>query len=328
VKNQPKGPLADSIELYLAHKRSLGKELAKVEPLLHLLDVNILAQGVTELRQITAAHIDAFVASRPRRSPRSYNGLIGAIRGLLDWMVVHEVLPESPLRCETRRVIPPRRPFLFNPDQARRLLEAASQLPSNPRAQARGETYKMIFALLYGLGLRVGEVSRLCRKDIDLDNQLLIIRQTKFGKDRLVPFGPKMARAITGFLDREESQFGPMPPEAPAFSFNKRRRTPIGPNTISWAFRKLLPILQLTIPSGVAPPHLHCLRHSFAVGTLLRWYRAGVDPMARLLDLSTFMGHVSPSSTAVYLTITTELLDCASERFALFAANSRKECVR
>jgi len=50
--------------------------------------------------------------------------------------------------------------------------------------------------------------------------------------------------------------------------------------------------------------------------------------MTRLLDLSTFLGHVSSSSTAVYLTITTELLECASERFAHFAANSRKECVR
>ena len=328
MKSETKGPLADSIELYLAHKRSLGKELAKVEPMLLLLDRYLLTQGVAEILQMTVAHIDAFVASRPRRSPRSYNGLIGAIRGLLDWLVVHEVLPESPLRCEVRRVTPARRPFLFNADQARRLLEVAEQLPSNPRAQTRGETYKMIFALLYGLGLRVGEVSRLCRKDIDLDNQLLIIRQTKFGKDRLVPFGPKMARAITGFLDREQSRFGPIPPESPTFSFNKRRRTPIGTNTISWAFHKLLPELQLTIPSGVSPPHLHCLRHSFAVGTLLRWYQTDVDPMTRLLDLSTFLGHVSPSSTAVYLTITTELLECASERFARFAANSRQECVR
>ena len=257
MKSETKGPLADSIELYLAHKRSLGKELAKVEPMLLMLDRNLLAQGVVELPQITAAHIDAFVASRQRRSPRSYNGLLGTIRGLLDWMVVHEVLPGSPLRCETRRVTPPRRPFLFNPDQARGLLKVAEQLPSNPRAQTRGETYKMIFALLYGLGLRVGEVSRLCRKDIDLDNQLLIIRQTKFGKDRLVPFGPNMARAITEFLDREESRFGPIPPESPTFSFTKRRRTPIGTNTISWAFHKLLPALEISgasARSGWKPP--------------------------------------------------------------------------
>jgi integrase len=220
-----------------------------------------------------------------------------------------------------------RRPFLFDVEQACCLLAVASQLPSTPRVQYRGETYKMIFALLYGLGLRVGEVSRLCCKDINLDHQVLTIRQTKFGKERLVPFGPKMAREITSFLQREESRFGQISPDSPVFSFNKRKRKPIGPNTISYTFHKLLPKLRLLVPSGVAPPHLHCLRHSFAVGTLLRWYRQGVDPKSRLYDLSTFPGHVSPSSTAVYLTITTELLECAGARFALYAEKIRKESV-
>ncbi len=192
----------------------------------------------------------------------------------------------------------------------------------------RGETYKTIFALLYGLGLRVGEVSRLCRKDVDFDIQLLVIRRTKFGKDRLVPFGPRMGKMLAAFLEREEALYGLIEPDAPVFSFSKRKRTPIGTNAISWTFHKLVPTLHLTVPPGVAAPHLHCLRHSFAVGTLLRWYQDGVDPMSRLFDLSTFLGHVSPSSTAVYLTITTELLDCAKDRFAQFASNSRKECLR
>ena len=61
------------------------------------------------------------------------------------------------------------------------------------------------------------------------------------------------------------------------------------------------------------------------VNTLLRWYREGIDPAPRLLHLSTFMGHVDPSSTAVYLTITTELLQEASDRFARFAAPLLKE---
>jgi hypothetical protein len=56
------------------------------------------------------------------------------------------------------------------------------------------------------------------------------------------------------------------------------------------------------------------------VGTLLHWYQRGLDPRARLLDLSTFLGHVDPSSTAVYLTITPALLSEASQRFADFAA--------
>jgi integrase len=185
----------------------------------------------------------------------------------------------------------------------------------------------MIFALLYGLGLRVGEVSRLCRMDIDLGSQVLTIRQTKFGKDRIVPFGPRLAHAIAEFLEREESRYGTINPEEPVFSFDKRKRRPIRTNTISWTFHKLVSTLGVTIPSGVSAPHLHCLRHSFAVGTLLRWYQTGADPMSLLLDLSTFLGHVSPRSTAVYLTITTELLESANDRFACFASTSRRECI-
>jgi len=323
-----RGPLADSIDRYLAHKRSLGKQLFTVGQILRLLDDYLHKQEVVEIRQITSTHLAGFVASRHRNSARSYNELIRGIRGLLDWMVVHELLSESPLRCETRRVPSARPPFLFNSGQAGRLFQVAEQLPGTRGAPNRGEIYRMIFQLLYGLGLRVGEASRLCRKDVDLNHQLLIIRQTKFGKDRLVPFGPKMGRAITDFLAREETRFGPIPPEAPVFTLNKRKRIPISTDTITGTFHKLVPALQLTIPSGVRPPHLHCLRHSFAVSTLLRWYRAGVDLMSRLLDLSTFLGHVSPSSTAVYLTVIPELLQCANERFANFATNSRKESLR
>ena len=69
------------------------------------------------------------------------------------------------------------------------------------------------------------------------------------------------------------------------------------------------------IPPGVDTPRLHDLRHSFAVATLLRWYREGIDPNQRLLQLATFLGHVDPTSTAVYLTITDELLVQANTRF-------------
>ena len=93
MTNRTKGPLAEDIERYLAHKHALGKQLHKVGPMLYLLDGYLLTNGVIEIRQITPAHINGFVGTRQRRSPRSYNGLIGALRGLFDWMVAHEVLP-------------------------------------------------------------------------------------------------------------------------------------------------------------------------------------------------------------------------------------------
>jgi len=317
---QPQSPLAKSIEEFLAHKRALGKQLQKAGEMLHLLDSYLLKQGVTVLGQLTPAHLEAFLKSRPRHSARSYNVLLGTLRGFFNWLVDQEVIPMTPLRTLPKRITQGRKPFLFSADQARQLLEITRRLPINPRVQDRGEIYRMIFTLLYVLGLRVGEVSRLCRKDLDLDNQVLVVRKTKFGKDRLIPFGPKIARDIREFLRCRERRLGTIPPDSPLFSFDKYYQSPIRPKTISQTFHNLIPTLGLTVPAGVASPHVHCLRHSFAVATLLRWYRNGLNPMDRLLDLSTFLGHVSPSSTAVYLTITPELLEQASQRFAHFAA--------
>ena len=170
----------------------------------------------------------------------------------------------------------------------------------------------------YELGLRVSEVSRLTRSDVDLSRQLLVIRRTKFGKSRLVPFGPRMAARLTSYISRKEEKVGTLPADRPAFSFVGSQ--PIHPGTISQTFHTLVPRLGLTLPAGVSPPRVHDLRHSFAVGTLLRWYREGSDPAAKLLHLSTFLGHVNPASTATYLTITGELLQSAGERFGRFAA--------
>jgi len=83
--------------------------------------------------------------------------------------------------------------------------------------------------------------------------------------------------------------------------------------------------LGLAIAAGLDPPRLHCLRHSFAVQTLLRWYRTDVDPGQRLFHLATFMGHASPESTAWYLTITDELLEQANRRFERFASKVSQE---
>jgi len=187
----------------------------------------------------------------------------------------------------------------------------------------RGRIYRTIFALLYGLGLRVGEVSRLCYADIDFERQLLVIRQTKFSKSRLIPFGPRIGTVLRDYLEARRRRNASITPSSPVFSFGQDR--PINPDTISQTFHALVPRLGLKIPSGVSPPRLHDLRHSFAVGTLLRWYRSGIDPQSRLLYLGVFLGHVSPDSTAVYLTIGTELLQKANRRFEQFAYPAIKE---
>jgi len=313
-------PLASAFEQFLGHKRALGRRFRVEESVLRLFDRFLIMQSIPQLDLITPYVVDAFLASRPRVRPRSYNHLRGALVRFFEWSVAQGLVSSSPVQAPPRRVTGQRVPFIFDPPTARRLLEIANALPDNALAPRRGPTYYTVFAVLYGLGLRVGEVSRLTTADVDLARRLLVIRDTKFGKTRLVPFGPRIASLLTAYRAAAEARRGPLAADMPFFSFT--RRGAIHPCTISQTFHRLMPRLHLVIPDGVASPRLHDLRHSFAVGTLLRWYRTGVDPQARLLHLSTFLGHVDPASTAVYLTITPALLDAASERFARYAASS------
>jgi site-specific recombinase XerD len=311
--------LSGHIEQFLAAKRALGLRFRVEEYALRLLDRFLANQQTSTIGDISPALLERFMASRPRFAPRSYNHLLGVLRRLFIWMVRQRFISRTPLSLPPRRQTASRLPFLFNLDQIRRLLDVASELDDNNRALDRGVTYRTIFAVLYGLGLRVGELCRLCMQDVDLDRKILVIRQTKFGKSRLVPFGPRMADRIQSYIRLRERRWGTMAPEAPLFSFSRDRF--ITPTAISQTFHQIIPRLCIQIPPGVSSPRLHDLRHSFAVGTLLGWYRSGIDPSQRLLYLSTFLGHAAISSTAVYLTITEDLLREANARFERFVGS-------
>ena len=70
-------------------------------------------------------------------------------------------------------------------------------------------------------------------------------------------------------------------------------------------------------------PRLHDLRHSFAVHNLTAWYRQGADVQRLLPVLSTYLGHADLEGTKVYLSMTPELLQQASLRFARYAGGGR-----
>jgi integrase len=310
---------------FLEHKRAHGRKYISAEAELRLLVRFCAERGVTGLTQLTPELMEEFLASRPRSRPRSFNHLLGVIGCLLDWAVSQRLLEVSPLRARRRRVTSKRIPFLFDPAQARLLLDAAGALADNSRAPQRGATYRTMFALCYGLGLRAGEACGLRLGDVETARDLLVVRGGKFGKSRLVPHGPRIATLLAEQLERRHDG-GTVGEQEPLFTFDGSRR--VHPTTASQTFHKLMLALDLPVPDGVSPPTLHSLRHSFAVGCLLRWYREGLDPSVRLHQLSTFMGHVDPSSTAVYLTITPALLQQASGRFEAFAEYAWTEVQR
>ena len=252
--------LAHHIQHYLAAKRALGCKFDNEDRTLRLFDRWLVEQQIGSLEAITGTCINTFLASRPRDNPWSYNCLLGVVRRLFEWLIDQQVIVTSPLQADQRRETARQQPFLFEPPMIRRLLEEARQLPDSSRSPLRGPSYEMIFSVLAGLGLRIGEVARLQCGDVDLDQDVLLIRDSKFDKSRLVPFGSRLSQRFRDYMVLRKSHGYTMVESMPLFSWDGKRA--ISTNTIRNVFRdRLVPNLALDIPAGTGKPRVHCLSY-------------------------------------------------------------------
>ena len=307
--------LATSIIQFLSDKRALGRCFDAEEKMLWLWDRYLTQRGINHPHQISPDVIVAFLESRPRGQPGAYNHLLGAIRRLFDWLVQRGEVTSSPVSVKAKKDTNSKRPFIFDKETAARLLRLAGGLKDRSHAPMRGVTYRTIFALLYGLGLRVDEVSHLHYDDVDCNRNVLVIRETRLHKSRLVPFGPQIGAMLGDYFQARQRHVKSLAMDTPCFSFAWNR--PVSPSTMRSSFHALVRQLELKVPRSTLSPRLHDLRHSFAVGTILRWYRAGIDPRSRLVQLSTFLGNVDLRTTTAYLKIAAECLreagDCSGQ---------------
>ncbi|MCX6375999.1 MAG: tyrosine-type recombinase/integrase [Armatimonadetes bacterium] len=172
----------------------------------------------------------------------------------------------------------------------------------------RGITLHAMIGLAACTGLRIGEVIHLDKTDLDLERERLIVRQTKFGKDRYIPLHPTAIEVIRNYSAVRDVAFPGC--KHVAFFVNMRQRR-FSPNTVQTAFCKLARRLGFRAPKGRGAS-FHGLRHRFAATRLVSWYKAGLDVQAMLPALATYMGHAHYTDTAYYLKATAELLGMAA----------------
>ena len=251
-------------------------------------------------------------ATEPRDAqPAQWANRLGMVRRFARYAHAvdprHEVPPQGLLPERYRR----RRPYLYRDTEIAALIAAAQGLSAT--LGLRPLTYATMLGLLSVTGMRVSEVLNLDRDDVDLTHGVLTVRDSKFGKSRYLPVHPSTTRALSRYAQRRD-RLCPHP-LAPAF-FLAERGTRITEWALRWTFAELSKQVGLRAVSkshGIGP-RLHDLRHRFAVNTLLRWYRDGVDVERHIPRLATWLGHAHVSDTYWYLTATPELLALAARR--------------
>jgi len=179
-------------------------------------------------------------------------------------------------------------------------------------------TFRTLLIVLYGAGLRFSEATALTLADVDLLENVLTIRATKFYKSRLVPIGPQLAAELANYMPLRRRRG--LAQDNASFLLANRDGTRLASSTVQSAFDTLRRIAGVgRTTGGRLIPRLHDLRHSFAVHNLTAWYRQEADVQRLLPALSTYLGHSDLEGTKVYLTMTPELLQQASLRFERYA---------
>jgi len=300
--------IREAIDEYLALRRSLGFKLRDHENALH--------EFASFLKERGAFHITARLAVQWAKQPQGvlpahWARRLSIVRGFAKFWSATDLRSEIPPQGLLPYRYVRRGPYIYTPGQIFQLVEAASHLPS--QWELRSWTYCTFFGLLAATGLRISEAIALDREDVDLDQGILTIRQTKFAKSRLVPLHTTTRQELRRYAQRRD-QIYPRS-ESPAFFLSDH-----GARVTQWAARatfvKISRQIGLRGPTDSHGPRLHDLRHTMAVRTLIQWYRAGLDIARQMPKLSTYLGHAHVSDTYWYISATPELLRLASARMA------------
>lgn len=305
VRDDPVSALEQDLIDYLQLRHSLGHQLAEAQWPLPNFVAYLDTQG---LRTVTVQAALEWAQQSPSGrvttvGPRRMTAARGFARYLSGIDADTEVPPLGlmPLRQRWRP------PFIYAPADVEMVRRLARQSIVSP---LRAATYDTLIGLLAVSGLRIGEAIKLDRSDLDWNEGLLLIRESKFGKSRLVPLHPSSMLALHDYAVLRD-QLQPRPKELSFFVSLKRERLLY--SVVQDTFRQLINTAGIGV-DAISPPRLHDLRHSFAVRTLLSWYRAGDDVQAKMPSLSTYLGHREPAYTYWYLSAAPELLALAAAR--------------
>ncbi len=299
---------------YVAFRRTLGARCCSQEE--HLRSFCRAVGPQTRLADIGTDVVAKFLAGSGPVTSVWFNKY-HTLKGFFRFAISRGHLTAAPLPTTLPQRPPPFVPYIYTRDELRRLLDA---IPSFQACNAliEPETLRAMLLLLYGAGLRVGEALALSVADVDLANALLIVRDSKCFKSRLVPVGQHLAGVLVEYA-RRRAVAHPGDDTSSRF-FLGRRGGPIQLHTMRATFRRLTEHAGIRRSDGARyQPRLPDLRHAFAVHRLTAWYRQGADVQRLLHHLSVYLGHTSLAATQVYLSMTPELLHLAGARFEQYA---------
>lgn len=225
--------LLQLIEQYITFRRSLGERFET-----HARTLRAFGRAIGPTVDATAVReeqVSSFLAGTGPIT-HAWHARYHALAGLYRYAVSRGHVATAPLPAILPKRPPPFVPYIYSPDELQRLLRATVSYQRN-RSCIEPITVRTIILTLYGAGLRIGEAINLRRVDVDFGESLLTVRGTKFYKTRLVPFGPRLRKALEEYVARSGASAYTANDEAPFFT--TRKGAAVNRSTLEGCFRRV-----------------------------------------------------------------------------------------
>ena len=296
------------IEEYLAYRRGLGFDLKSSAWLLR--DFARYAEHIGHHGPLTVDLAAQWALRSRSAAPAQAARRLGIIRTFAQHRALLDSATQVPPTGLLGRIPRRQQPHIYSDAEIAALLREASR--KRPGDGLGATSYVAFFSLLFSTGLRLSEACRLTGKDVDFDQGLLTIRESKFRKSRWVPLHPSATRALAVYAADRDAYLSADPA---SFFFRTQRVPRLTPAAVEKAFARIRHRLGWSAQGRSRRPRIHDARHTFCVRRLQRWYEEGADVGQQILALSTYLGHAKVTDTYWYLTGVPELMAVASARF-------------
>ncbi len=291
--------LGKLISGYIEEMIAIGYKYTKSSSLLKRFDTFAAKENLVE-QKLPKELVLLWTEKRPNETASTRNVRISIMRVFAKYMVrlgyEAYIFPPSAVKIDRYSYVP----YIFSAEELKNIFTICDSYPVSTASSNRHLIVSLLFRMLYGCGLRISEAINLKLKEIDLKQGTLFIRNTKFGKERIVSMAESLTERCRIYAGKVHNYDSGNP-----FFFPSPYGGHYSENTIYKLFRKIL--WKAGISHSGKGPRLHDVRHSFCVHCLKRWVINGEDITNLLPYLSAYLGHNDLRGTQHYLRLTADL---------------------
>ncbi|MET4084247.1 integrase/recombinase XerD [Pedobacter sp. UYP30] len=292
---------APHIKQFIQLKRKLGFEYSSGIFYLNKIDLFALERGDTSAG-ITKDFADNWADKKSNESDCNRYNRIGFLIQLSSYirdLGIESYVPKLPPIPHHTFI-----PYVYSKEQIDAIFAACDSLRLKiTNSHSCLFCMPLLLRLLYSTGLRIGEAIALKNEDVNIEDNYLLVRDSKNGKERIIPIAASLSSLCKEYIWHRDRL--PDVQKNSEYFFIKANGMKCGQGVNRW-FKKCLDLAGI-LHGTTESPRIHDLRHTFAVTALATMAESGIDLYVSLPILSNYLGHGSLGATNHYVRLTASM---------------------